>query len=159
MSNHAAGAAAHRLADEAMAVVPFSLEGDKDRPVLDFIRIRHDFSESCPMTLARDLAAGRRENFCLAPPHPSFYYPQKAFAACANFPLAIPAAWTMTRTPLLTTKITKDTKVSEILFLNFVLFVSFVVQSFPFHMRLNRAGRLRGGRPPNSSRATSRSSK
>ena len=31
---------------------------------------------------------------------------------------------------LLTTKITKDTKVSEILFFNFVLFVSFVVKSF-----------------------------
>ena len=30
---------------------------------------------------------------------------------------------------LLTTKITKDTKVSEILFFNFVLFVSFVVKS------------------------------
>ena len=35
----------------------------------------------------------------------------------------------LTRTPLLTTKITKDTKVSEILSLNFVLFVSFVVQT------------------------------
>jgi len=33
------------------------------------------------------------------------------------------------RIPLLTTKITKDTKVSEILFLNFVLFVSFVVKA------------------------------
>jgi len=50
----------------------------------------------------------------------------------------------MPRTPLLTTKITK---VSEILFLNFVLFVSFVVKSFPFHTRLNRAGRLRVGSP------------
>jgi len=35
----------------------------------------------------------------------------------------------MARTPLLTTKITKDTKVSEILVLNFVLFVSFVVKT------------------------------
>jgi hypothetical protein len=31
--------------------------------------------------------------------------------------------------PILTTKITKDTKVSEILFFNFVLFVSFVVKT------------------------------
>jgi hypothetical protein len=30
---------------------------------------------------------------------------------------------------MLTTKFTKDTKVSEILFLNFVLFVSFVVRT------------------------------
>jgi hypothetical protein len=26
------------------------------------------------MTLAQYFAAGRRENFCLAPPHPSFAY-------------------------------------------------------------------------------------
>jgi len=37
----------------------------------------------------------------------------KVFAACAKFSVAIPTAWTMPRTPLLTTKITKDTKVSE----------------------------------------------
>ena len=54
--------------------------------------------------------------------------------------------------PLLTTKHTKDTKVSDIdisKLLNFVLFVTFVVKSFfPFHMRLNRAGRLLGGASP-----------
>jgi hypothetical protein len=58
-----------------------------------------------------------------------FFVPlrRKVFAARGNFLVAIPTAWTVPRTPLLTTKITKDTKVSEILFLNFVLFVSFVV--------------------------------
>ena len=53
----------------------------------------------------------------------------KVSAACANVSVAIPTAWTMTRTPLLTTK---DTKVSEFFFINFVLFVSFVVKSFFF---------------------------
>jgi hypothetical protein len=51
----------------------------------------------------------------------------------------------MTRTPLLTTKITKDTKVSEILFLNFVLFVSFVVQTvFAYLVAASRAGETFG---------------
>ena len=39
----------------------------------------------------------------------------------------------------LTTKITKDTKVSEILFLNFVLFVPFVVKDV-FQLRLDGLG-------------------
>jgi hypothetical protein len=55
----------------------------------------------------------------------------KVFASGAKFPVSIATAWTIIRTPLLTTKITKATKVSDLdifKLLNFVLFVTFVVK-------------------------------
>ena len=51
----------------------------------------------------------------------------KIFASHAKFPVSIATVWTIIRTPLPTTKITKATKGIFILF-NFVIFVSFVVK-------------------------------
>jgi len=69
MNDDAARAAAHRIADEAVAIQPLTLERDKNRSSLDLARVGHDFAESLSFALTDEPAAGRHQDFISAPRH------------------------------------------------------------------------------------------